>query len=88
MSSKTIAAQAKELAAPFAKELSLEIWSVKFLKEGAEWYLRFFIDKQDGVTIDDCEAFSKAVDGPLDEADFIDRSYFFGGVFTGTGPRA
>lgn len=76
MSSKTIAAKAKELAAPFAKELSLEIWSVKFLKEGAEWYLRFFIDKQDGVTIDDCEAFSKAVDGPLDEADFIDRSYF------------
>ena len=76
MSLKEIAARAEQLALPFANELSLEIWNVKFQKEGAEWYLRFYIDREGGVSIDDCEAFSKAVDGPLDEADFIDRSYF------------
>lgn len=48
----------------------------QILKRGSRVVSPLFIDKQDGVTIDDCEAFSKAVDGPLDEADFIDRSYF------------
>ena len=76
LAASNIVSKAKDLARPIANELSFSIWTVKFVKEGAEWYLRFFIDKEGGVTIDDCEAFSKAVEEPLDSADFIDRSYY------------
>lgn len=65
-----------ELARPIAEELGLSIWDVRFVKEGASWYLRIFIDKEDGVSIDDCENMSKAIDGPLDELDPIEQSYF------------
>ena len=65
----------RAIAEPFAKELGLEIWDVRFVKEGAEHYLRIFIDKEDGVLIEDCVALSRAVDGPIDEADPIDVPY-------------
>ena len=42
------------LAQPVAEELGLQLWDVRFVKEGADWYLRFFIDREGGVTIDDC----------------------------------
>jgi len=48
---------------------------VRFVKEGAAWYLRFWIDKPGGVDLDDCEAMSRALDAPLDEADFIQQAY-------------
>ncbi len=51
------------------------LWDVKFLKEGASYYLRVFIDKDDGVSIDDCVAVSHAIDPVLDEHDPIDKSY-------------
>lgn len=70
-----ITRKARELAEPFADELGLYLWDVRFVKEGAEWYLRYFIDKDDGVNINDCENLSRAVDAPLDEADFIEQSY-------------
>jgi len=70
-----IAARAKALAEPFAEQLGLTLWDVRFLKEGAHWYLRFWIDRPGGVSLDDCEAMSRAVDGPLDDADFIDQAY-------------
>lgn len=74
--SNSIAAKAEALAAPFAAQLGLRLWDVRFVKEGAEWYLRFFIDKEGGVGIDDCEALSRAIDAPLDEADFIEQGYY------------
>jgi len=64
-----------QLAEPFAKELGLEIWDVRFEKEGADWFLRIFIDKDGGVSIDDCVDMSHAIDKPLDEADPIEQSY-------------
>lgn len=64
-----------ELVEPYAKELGLEIWDVRFVKEGASWYLRIFIDKEGGVGIDDCVDFSHAIDKPLDDADPIEQSY-------------
>ena len=64
-----------QIAEPIAKELELELWDIKFLKEGSEWFLRIFIDKEEGVTIEDCEAMSRAIDGPLDRLDPIDVSY-------------
>ena len=63
------------LAASIAAELGLRIWDVTFTKEGASYYLRIFIDKDGGVGIDDCEAFSRAIDAPLDELDPIEQGY-------------
>lgn len=54
----------------------VELWDVRFVKEGASWYLRVFIDKQDGITIDDCTNVSHAIDPVIDEADPIDKSYY------------
>ena len=58
------------------EELGLKLWDVRFVKEGASWYLRIFIDKDGGVSIDDCTNVSHAVDPILDEADPIDISYY------------
>ncbi len=64
-----------DLVSPFAEALGLSLWDVRYEKEGAEWYLRIFIDKPGGVSIDDCEALSRAIDAPLDERDPIPGSY-------------
>ena len=64
-----------EIAEPIAEKLGLSIWDIKFLKEGSQWYLRVFIDKDGGISIDDCEAMSRALDEPLDELDPISQSY-------------
>lgn len=66
----------RELAQPIIEELGLVLWDVRFVKEGATYYLRIFIDKKDGsVGIDDCESVSRRLDKLLDEADPIDCSY-------------
>ncbi len=65
----------KEIALPIAKELGLDIWDVRYLKEGSQWYLRIFIDKDGGVDINDCERMSRALDEPLDKADPIENEY-------------
>ncbi len=65
----------RALAEPIAQSLGLSIWDVAFLKEGATWYLRIFIDKEGGVSLTDCENMSRAIDGPLDERDPIEQSY-------------
>ena len=65
----------KAMANPIAQQLGLEIWDVKFLKEGPDWILRVLIDKDDGIMLDDCERMSKALDKPLDELDPIEQSY-------------
>lgn len=64
-----------EIVEPLAKQLGLEIWDIRFVKEGANHYLRIFIDKEGGVGIDDCVDLSHAIDKPLDDADPIDCSY-------------
>lgn len=58
------------------KNEGVTLWDVRFLKEGANWYLRVFIDKPEGISIDDCTAVSHAIDPIIDEADPIDKSYF------------
>lgn len=64
-----------KLAQPIAESLGLQLWDVRYVKEGATWILRIFIDKDEGVNIEDCANMSRAVDGPLDEADLIDQAY-------------
>lgn len=54
----------------------IRLWDVRFLKEGASWYLRVFIDKPEGISIDDCTNVSHAIDPIIDEADPIDVSYY------------
>ena len=67
---------AAQLIAPVLEENGLELWDVRFEKEGGQWYLRYFIERADGsLTIQDCEKVSRAVDKLLDEADPIDQSY-------------
>lgn len=65
-----------DLAKPIADEKSLQMWDVRFEKEGASWYLRVFIDKESGINIDDCEALSRPLSDLLDEKDPIKQGYF------------
>ncbi|MGN0526259.1 MAG: ribosome maturation factor RimP [Acutalibacteraceae bacterium] len=72
---KNTVSQVWDMAEPIAEELGLILWDVVFEKEGANWYLKIFIDKDGGVGIDDCVNMSHALDEPLDKADLIDRQY-------------
>ena len=63
------------LAEQPAASLGLTLWDVRFVKEGASWYLRYFIDKEGGVTIEDCANLSRLLNPLLDEADPIPQSY-------------
>ena len=65
-----------DIVEPFDEELGVVIWDVRFLKEGSSWYLRIFIDKDGGVSIDDCVDLTHAINKPLDEADPIEQAYF------------
>lgn len=71
---KTVAIVEK-LATEIAAQLNYEIWDVRFEKEGPSWYLRIFIDNESGITIEDCEQMSRAIDKPLDELDPISVPY-------------
>ena len=53
----------------------MSLWDVRYVKEGAGWFLRIYIDKDGGVDINDCEAVSRAVNEPLDELDPIENAY-------------
>lgn len=64
------------IAKSLAESLGFEIWDIKLAKEGPNQYLRIFIDSKNGITLDDCENMSHALDGPLDDLDPIPDSYF------------
>lgn len=64
-----------DIVKPFADELGLILWDVRFIKEGATWFLRIFIDKDGGVSMDDCVDLTHAINKPIDDADPIDQSY-------------
>ena len=64
-----------ELCEPIVVSLGLKLWDVRFVKEGADWFLRVYIDKPEGVDITDCEKVSRAINDPLDELDPIENAY-------------
>lgn len=70
-----VAAVCRGIAEPLADSLGLSIWDVRFVKEGADWYLRVMIDKPDGVDINDCVDLSHLLSPALDKADPIAQSY-------------
>jgi ribosome maturation factor RimP len=65
------------MARPVAEKHGCEIWDAEYVREGGSQYLRVYIDRPDGVSIDHCEAVSRELEALLDEADFIKTSYIF-----------
>ena len=72
---KNIASTVLTLVTPVAEEMGYYIWDVEFVKEGADKYLRITLDNEEGITIEDCEKFHRAIDPVLDEADPISEAY-------------
>ena len=65
----------EEILNPIMEELEFELVDVEYVKEGSMWYLRAYIDKPGGITVNDCEAVSRRLSDILDEKDFIEDSY-------------
>ena len=74
-SGKNVASVVREIVTPVADEMGFFIWDVEFVKEGADKYLRITLDNEEGININDCEAFHRAIDPLLDEADPISEAY-------------
>ena len=65
------------LALPFVEAAGCSLWDVEYVKEAGQWFLRIYIDKEEGVAIEDCEAVSRPLSDKLDEVDPIEGSYTF-----------
>ena len=76
MAGKNTASRVLKLIEEPVRSIGISIWDVRLVKEGASWYLRIYIDKPGGVTIDDCTEVSHLIDPILDEADPIDMTYY------------
>lgn len=74
-----IADTVRSLAEPVIERLNagIELLEAEYVKEGSDWYLRLYIDKQGGITLDDCQLVSEALNDLLDEADVIKGKYLF-----------
>lgn len=72
---ETYESKTEALLTPIAEACGVEIYDVEYVKEGADWYLRAYIDKADGVNIQDCENVSRALSDALDKDDFIEDAY-------------
>ena len=72
-----ITQQIELLAQPVVTAHGCSLWDVEYVREGTEYFLRLYIDKEGGVDITDCEAISRAMDPILDEKDPIAESYHF-----------
>ncbi|WP_100330948.1 ribosome maturation factor RimP [Bacillus xiapuensis] len=66
----------EQLAKPIAEELHLELVDVEYVKEGKNWFLRVYVDKETGVDIEECGIVSERLSEKLDEADPIPYNYF------------
>lgn len=68
-------AKAESLLEPIVERIGVSIYDVEYVKEGSDWYLRVYIDKPEGVNINDCVEVNRAFSDVLDEKDFIEESY-------------
>lgn len=75
MRKEDIEKRAEALVLPIVDEFGFDLWDVEYVKEGSEYYLRAYIDKDGGITIDDCVDVSRKLSDKLDEDDFIDGEY-------------
>ena len=69
--------QTETLLEPILADFGFDLVDVEYIKEGSNWYLRVYIDKPGGITIDDCESVSRSFSETLDEKDYIEGSYIF-----------
>ena len=67
----------EELILPILAKNQFELIDVEYVKEGGTWYLRTYIDKEGGITVDDCETVAREMNVILDEEDYVDGSYVF-----------
>jgi len=65
----------EEILLPIVEEYGFELVDVEYVKEGGTWYLRTYIDREGGISIDDCEKVSRRLSDILDEKDYIDDTY-------------
>ena len=72
---KTYETRTEEILIPIVADAGVEIYDVEYVKEGSDWYLRVYIDKPEGVNINDCEVVNRALSAKMDELDFIDDAY-------------
>ena len=72
----SVAEKVYGLIKPTVESCGVTLWDVRFVKEGASHYLRIFIDKPEGISINDCTDVSHAIDPVIDDADPIDGSYY------------
>lgn len=75
MAYNKIEAQVLEFLEPIAAEANVEIWDIEFKKEGPNHVLRVYLDSDDGISLDDCEKVSRALEAVLDEKDPIPQAY-------------
>lgn len=72
---ESIETRAEKLLTPIVEGLGFELVDVEYVKEGSNWYLRGYIDKEGGITIDECVDVSRLFNEKLDQEDFIEDSY-------------
>ena len=75
MAKKDYESRTEAMLMPIVEAKGFELVDVEWVKEGANWYLRAYIDKENGITVDDCEEVSRALSDLLDEEDFISENY-------------
>ncbi len=73
---KNTAVAVLELAKPIALEMGFELWDVTFVKEGPNYFLRIFLDSEKGISIEDCERFSRKIDPSIEEGNLVAGAYF------------
>lgn len=76
MSTPKIKATVEQMVTPYLEENGFELVDVEYVKEGSNWFLRVFVDKDGGIDIDDCGRISEYLSEKLDENDPIPSAYF------------
>ena len=74
---ETYETRTEELITPILDRMNFELVDVEYVKEGGTWYLRAYIDKEGGITVNDCEAVAREMTEILDREDFVEDSYVF-----------
>ena len=74
---ETYETRTEELITPILDRMNFELVDVEYGKEGGTWYLRAYIDKEGGITVNDCEAVAREMNEILDREDFVEDSYVF-----------
>ena len=71
-----IESKVEKLIAPKIKKLGYELYDVEYIKEGKDYYLRIYIESENGISLDDCEKVSNEITDILDKEDYIKEQYF------------